>query len=220
MYIELPENFEYTVSNRYTAYVKDEILYVPPRAGIWKKIAYNLTYAAKGKEICSYCGCKLTRKTVTIDHLYPKSYGGVSIPNNLFPVCPTCNTKKKDLSLKHYKELYTISDIDKRIDFLKMVYNDYEIIRYKQGFKLPKEWTSNEYIYWIYPILQYNKNRKKDSGYIKAYDFIRKYNGNVPCPLVTDSNDRIIEGNHLFWAAKDNYINIIPTIKLENVKLL
>ena len=40
---------------------------------------------------CWLCGCMLTRRTATADHLVPQSLGGGHKPENLRPACAPCN---------------------------------------------------------------------------------------------------------------------------------
>lgn len=40
---------------------------------------------------CWMCGCMLTRRTATADHLVPQSFGGSHKPENLRPACEPCN---------------------------------------------------------------------------------------------------------------------------------
>ena len=42
------------------------------------------------------CGNPLTSSTRSLDHLYPRDYGGISVPNNLVPCCKDCNGKKNN----------------------------------------------------------------------------------------------------------------------------
>src|SRR3990167_422840 len=43
---------------------------------------------------CYLCGCELTLKTLTVDHLQPKSKGGKNRRENLRPACFECNREK------------------------------------------------------------------------------------------------------------------------------
>jgi CRISPR/Cas system Type II protein with McrA/HNH and RuvC-like nuclease domain len=42
---------------------------------------------------CQYCG---ERDSKEVDHVFPKSRGGLSIPSNLVCSCKSCNSAKKD----------------------------------------------------------------------------------------------------------------------------
>ncbi len=60
--------------------------------------------------ICQYCNCKLLNKEdLTIDHIIPKSRGGVSSWINCITACKKCNMRKADRTPKEanmllYKE--------------------------------------------------------------------------------------------------------------------
>ena len=43
---------------------------------------------------CKYCGDKLTSANLTIDHILPKSRGGLTSYNNCVVCCQLCNGKK------------------------------------------------------------------------------------------------------------------------------
>lgn len=43
---------------------------------------------------CRYCGKPLTKKSVTIDHIIPKSKGGPTVESNLVVACQRCNRQK------------------------------------------------------------------------------------------------------------------------------
>lgn len=66
-------------------------------------------YRIKQLEIdnsCFYCGTPLNRWTSTLDHLVPKSKGGTNNRKNLVVCCVPCNTKKADLSVEEFMELF------------------------------------------------------------------------------------------------------------------
>lgn len=67
----------------------------------YEDLMYELTYAQKEKR-CIYCGKKLNKNNRTIDHLYPRCTGGISITNNLFPCCSPCNEDKGNLTHDEY----------------------------------------------------------------------------------------------------------------------
>ncbi len=47
--------------------------------------------------VCHYCGRKVGRDNLTMDHLVPLSRGGRSSKGNIVAACKECNTKKKYL---------------------------------------------------------------------------------------------------------------------------
>jgi len=53
----------------------------------------------RDKHRCVYCGCKLTLSTMTLDHVYPESKGGLSDWANLRAACSKCNGEKGDKTL-------------------------------------------------------------------------------------------------------------------------
>lgn len=49
-----------------------------------------------GREVCYYCGIKLTRVIATYDHVIPLSRGGVDDYSNMVWCCKKCNHSKGD----------------------------------------------------------------------------------------------------------------------------
>lgn len=47
--------------------------------------------------ICYYCGQKVERKELTMDHVVPLARGGRSSKGNIVASCKTCNTKKRTM---------------------------------------------------------------------------------------------------------------------------
>lgn len=46
--------------------------------------------------MCQYCGVKITKGTVTTDHIFPASKGGKAVYENMVTCCRACNSKKDD----------------------------------------------------------------------------------------------------------------------------
>jgi len=57
------------------------------RSGVFKRDNYT----------CQYCGAK---NNLTVDHIIPRSKGGVNSWKNCVTSCHPCNSKKKNLSLE------------------------------------------------------------------------------------------------------------------------
>lgn len=45
---------------------------------------------------CQYCGCKPARDDLTVEHILPRSRGGLSTWENVVLACARCNSKKGD----------------------------------------------------------------------------------------------------------------------------
>lgn len=52
---------------------------------------------------CAYCGCELTLKTITIDHIKPQITGGTDDIENLNPSCNYCNNYKCFCDIEQYR---------------------------------------------------------------------------------------------------------------------
>lgn len=52
---------------------------------------------------CAYCGAELQATTVTVDHVIPRSKGGIRSKKNTKPSCRFCNMTKSDLSVKEFR---------------------------------------------------------------------------------------------------------------------
>ena len=67
---------------------------------------YRLTYMMKGDRICYYCGKTISKKEMTLDHVYPRDFGGPSITDNLVPCCQSVIVIKTILHINNIKKYY------------------------------------------------------------------------------------------------------------------
>lgn len=51
---------------------------------------------ARDRYICAYCGERFKTADLSMDHIYPKAYGGLLNFRNAITACRPCNTKKDD----------------------------------------------------------------------------------------------------------------------------
>lgn len=102
MIMELPKKFRLPFAE-----VKKETLVIY-KLMRYEDLMYGLTYAIK-KRRCIYCGKKLSKKSSTLDHRYPRATGGISITDNLFPCCSQCNSAKGDYTHEEFQELKELS---------------------------------------------------------------------------------------------------------------
>lgn len=65
---------------------------------------------------CPYCGAA-TMEDAVIDHIYPVSLGGLSIPENLVVCCAQCNGRKSDRPLLVFLEAsgFSVDDVVRRL---------------------------------------------------------------------------------------------------------
>ncbi|MGD8387386.1 MAG: HNH endonuclease [Desulfobacteraceae bacterium] len=54
--------------------------------------------------VCHYCGRKVGRENLTMDHLVPLIRGGRSTKGNIVPACKECNSRKKYLLPVEWEE--------------------------------------------------------------------------------------------------------------------
>jgi hypothetical protein len=54
----------------------------------------------RDKHLCAYCGDQFEPKMLTIDHVHPKSKGGLNTWTNCVTACKTCNHRKGSKSLE------------------------------------------------------------------------------------------------------------------------
>lgn len=62
---------------------------LPTKRNLWER----------EKGVCCYCGRKITYQEATIDHVYPKSCGGLSDWINMRIACQPCNSLKDDKTI-------------------------------------------------------------------------------------------------------------------------
>ena len=56
------------------------------------------------KGVCYYCGRRVGRENLTMDHVVPLARGGRSSKGNLVPACKECNNRKKYLLPVEWEE--------------------------------------------------------------------------------------------------------------------
>lgn len=211
MIIELPEKFYY--GNQ--AKIVDGVLKIPSGVS-WREFMYRLTVASKGRN-CWYCGKKLKKEDITMDHLYPQDLGGPTIPNNLAPACGECNNKKGNLTEKQYRNLIGAPE-NKRKEINSRFIARNEQHKVKKGYFLPKEWITTRKIDSILVTWLMNETYT-GKKYAKIETFYRQY-GRIPYPIVVDRNNYLLDGFLVLIFAKNNNIASIPTIVLENVEIV
>lgn len=211
MIIELPKKFNYGSQ----AKVVDDILKIPSGISV-RDFMYKLTIAIKGKK-CWYCGKKLKKEEITMDHLYPQDLGGPTIPNNLAPTCAECNNHKGNLTEQQYRNMVNAPKSKKKELRSKFIARN-EQHKLKKGYYLPKEWITTKKIDNII-VTWFMNEAYIGKKYMKIETFYREY-GKLPYPIVVDRNNYLLDGFLVLMFAKNNHISRVPTIVLENVEVV
>lgn len=71
--------------------------YLNKRKSQYLKLRFNIFI--RDKFTCQYCGRKAPDVILQIDHIHPKSKGGIKIIDNLKTSCSDCNLGKTDILL-------------------------------------------------------------------------------------------------------------------------
>lgn len=213
MYIELPKSFTYAdKSHRSFAYVKKGTLYIEGKVD-FETLMYNITYVLHGYNRCGYCGRTLNNKNRTLDHKFPRTYGGVSIPNNLIPCCKRCNKQKKDMTFHQYiKYLKCQSEQERQNQYDKSIAVNMK--RVDEGdLVLPKSW-----------IVQYDVKKIFKQVDMKWLDKLCKKRGDVyvkerakASPILLSSNGYMFKGVYTLYYAYKNKLEKVPAVVLDNV---
>ncbi len=214
MIIRLPENYFYTTRdpNNY-AYVTGGILYIEGFIN-FEHLMYNLSYTLNGYNRCYYCGCELTHSNRTLDHIHPRSWGGISLPDNLVPSCKNCNNEKTDMTLEQYKKFKQISTQSKKQEFYQQCIKENEAFMQTRKFLIPDDWVTlydaSHLIECLsFKFLEMDKMQKLANYYDKV--------GQYTHPIVVSSNGWLFKGKHILYHARKIQHPVVPAIVLENV---
>lgn len=209
MIMELPHKFRM----RYAEVINGELLiYENVR---FEDLMYELTYVTK-KHHCYYCDKKLKKETRTIDHAYPRDAGGISIVNNLYPSCSSCNSAKGNLTRDEYFHFLKLRPKEQK-QYRKEVLENRDYIFHERGFALPRKWFTMVDICSIdYQIASTELRGKR---YYRILEFYNKYH-KMPRPAILDKNMRLLDGYNCVLFARDHGLREIPVIILENVTLI
>lgn len=216
MIIELPKKFSYAdkKTGQIRAIVSNKILYIKHGTDL-ENIMYSLAYSMNETFECYYCKKIITKEKITIDHVYPKNFGGVDITNNFKFACKKCNSEKSDFNNEEYA-IYRELPKKQRRKFRKTTMRKKEQIRKKVGYDLPEQWVVMKNVSDI-------KVRNAVRCLGKTYNNIQKQYeqyGTFMKPIITDMDLNLIDGYNTYRYAINNNIKIVPVIVLENVEVV
>lgn len=219
MILEIPQGFTFRSDsnnsrNNY-AYEKDGKLIIVGNVS-FERLMYDLTYSLSDSEHCCYCGCELTPELRTLDHLYPKDFGGITLPINLLPCCKSCNEKKSNLTFEQYKQWSSLRSENSQKEFRINALEQNQKYQENNGFLLPEDWISSHKISRILAEIDLDHSYYKGKRYKKIKTFYKK-TGYVPRPIILSSNNVLLDGFLILMYAKNFKITHLPAIILQNV---
>jgi hypothetical protein len=194
--------------------IRNGILYL--RHGeSFQNVIYRLTYFMKGKNFCYYCKKKIPRNEITMDHMYPRSVGEPTIPQNLLPACKSCNGSKSDMTYEQYMTLLSLGpfEADSYLSKITALKEGYKKIG---SFQIPSD--------WITPVKTDNIHTNIDFANLVStkYDKVKKYYetyGSFQYPIVLDRKNFSLDGFYVLFVAKSLDVEYIPAIVLDNVEM-
>lgn len=68
----------------------------PPRRVVFNKP----NMARRDQHVCQYCGADLFKQKITVEHVMPRSRGGLTTWENCVAACEDCNARKADRTPK------------------------------------------------------------------------------------------------------------------------
>lgn len=218
MIIELPKEYYKAYSRGYVE-VRNQMLELHGDFSFnYEDVMIDLAYAIKGRTKCYYCGKAILPDKVTIDHLFPRNFGGITITSNLEPTCKECNNNKSNLNQAEFKVWRTIKSENMRKSFYQ------ETIKRKRarkrdpdnpyGFDLPREGVTYVPFDTIEKVTSIDPKGSK--RYNKMMNFINLY-GKLPRTVTLSLNGILLNGETLYAVAKKRRVEKVPAIILENV---
>lgn len=228
MKIPLPD-YDYMFDDG-SAEVKNGILYIY-KPGVLKAVMYKLTYLVYGGTECYFCHRKLRTSALetnnnqyfskmTLDHLVPQEFGGITTPNNMRPACSNCNSSKGNMypdEFEMFRQFIGKKDEETRQakeEFMEALEQKQESRRDGEIESIPKEWICQEMVRNIYVNICIAE--PLGAEYFRQEKFFWEH-GRLPKPIIISENRFLLDGFNTIMLAKNYYIERIHVIVLENV---
>ncbi len=212
MKIMLPEYYFYN-NKTGKAYVSKGILYVEGNVN-FERLIYDMVYFLKGMTTCYYCGKVLEPQKRTLDHKYPRFFGGISIPENLEPCCKKCNLNKLCMTEEQFLVWNVIESVEEQhLFFQNCIMENTEVLKQKK-FLIPSEWVQMYDVSKYFRDVPFKEISKKK--YKKLEDYFQKWH-HYPKPIIVSANGWVFEGNDIITHAKKINKRKVCAVVLENV---
>ena len=153
----------------------------------------------------------------SLDHIYPRSWGGVSIPDNLLPCCKTCNLNKADMSPKQFNHWRNLITNEERKLYYKRCQRDNSKFIAKGNFILPGKWLSQYDISELVDDLDFSCLEPYKTEKVREY---YEANHQFNHPIIVSSDNWLLKGKHILYQAKQVHAASVPAIVLDNVVVL
>ena len=192
----------------------DGVLYLK-HSQSFQNVMYRLTYFMKGRHFCYYCKKSVPRDEITMDHMYPRSIGGPTIPQNLLPSCRECNSHKADMTYNQFK-IWMSLDASKRHSYICKINALKEGYRKIGVLQIPFDWITPVEVDQIHTNIDFaNISNVK---YDKVKHYYETY-GSFQYPIVLDRNYHSLDGFYVLFVAKSMDIQYVPAVVLDNVEM-
>lgn len=219
MIIEIPKGYIYMKEGNIIAFEENGILKMQRRHGKFDEIMYDITYQQKGRDKCYYCGRNRNENQllkITLDHIYPRSLGGPTIPPNLIPACRKCNSLKENMTPEQFRAYRRIKG-EQQKDLFRREYFRTKYFQERWVHILPEEWISQTTISDLLVSIDLHdtstiKYKRTKEYYTRCQQF--------PSPIIIDCHGFVLDGFTIVLYAKNNRIKEVPTIVLENVEVI
>ena len=182
----------------------------------FQNIMYFLTYFMKGRHYCYYCKKTFPRTEITMDHMYPRSTGGPTIPQNLIPACKHCNGEKSNLTTEQYLIYLSKKNAEEKEKYFSEIRCFKKGLRYIGLFEIPITWITPVNVNDIHTSIDFSNISEEKYKKVKSY--YEKYH-QFQTPIILDRNLYSLDGFYILFVAKTCNIPMVPAIILDNVEI-
>ena len=182
----------------------------------FQNVIYSLTYFMKGRRFCYYCKKKIPRNEMTMVHMYPRSTGGPTIPQNLIPSCKECNYQKADMTYEQYHTYLSLPSLAEKKAYAAKINIFKEGLKMIGMFEIPNTWITPVRVSDIHTQIDFACISETKYEKARAYYIQHRH---LQHPIILDRNLFWLDGFYVLFVAKSCGVPVIPAIILENVEI-